>query len=240
MKKQGPNIIKTLLAVVLASTCFFTLHAQEPVIRNALSISAGPSIPYAEFASRSFTQGAGFAKAGANLDLDFIRYGRRGIFGMYAELGFTNTFFDEKSYIAEYERILNNEGTTTVTTGSYQFLNAHGGFLVRFAEFLNTRIILQAGIGYTLARHPYLSATNSFWGDINTVNSDLDLQISSSASIKVERSLNEGTGIHLSYSLFACKPDFRDREGFRKYTFYLPVRYQSINIGLTRYCAYFL
>jgi hypothetical protein len=237
MNIQGPNILKTLLAVVLvlASTCFFPLRSQEPVVKNALSSSAGPSIPFSEFASRSFTPRAGFAKAGANLDLDIIRYGRRGIFGIYADLGLANIFFDEKSYIAEYERILNNEGTTTASTGSYQFLTVHGGFLIRFAEFLDTRIIMQAGIGYTLARHPCLSATNSYWGEINRVNSDLDLQIGSSASIKVERVLNEETGVHLAYSLFACKPDFRDTEGFREYTFYLPVRYQSINIGLTRY-----
>jgi hypothetical protein len=195
----------------------------------------GPSIPYAEFANKTFTSRAGFAKAGANLDLDITRYGRRGIFGIYAELGLANIFFDEKSYIAEYERILNIEGTTTASTGSYQFLTVHGGFLIRFAEFLDTRIIMQAGIGYSLCRHPELAVTNSYWGEINTVNSDLDLQIGSSASIKLERSLNEETGIHLSYSLFACLPDFRDTESFREYTFYLPVRYQGINIGLTRY-----
>lgn len=233
--KKDPNIFKNLMVVVLASTCFFPMSAQEPVIRNALSISTGPSIPYAEFANKTFTSRAGFAKAGANLDLDIIRYSRRGIFGIYADLGLANIFFDEKSYVAEYERILTNEGAITASTGSYQFLTVHGGFLLRFAAILDTRIILQAGIGYTLARHPNLTVTNSYWGDINTVNSDLDLQIGSSASIRVERALNKETGIHLSYSLFACLPDFRDTENFRDYTFYLPVRYQSINIGLTRY-----
>ena len=235
MKLKGPDIFKFLLAVAFISVCYCPLHAQDPSNRNALSISAGPTLPYAEFANKTFTSMAGFAKGGANLELEIIRYGRRGFFGMYADMGLSNIFFDGKSYIAEYERILNNEGTTTVTAGSYQFLTVHGGFLIRFVDILDTRIILQAGIGYSLCRHPYLSATNSYWGNINIVNSDLDLQIGSSVSIKVEHTLNERTGINLSYSLFACKPDFRDRESFREYRYYLPVRYQNINIGLTRY-----
>jgi hypothetical protein len=235
MRIQSPNILQSLLVAILASNCLIPVQAQEPVNRNALSISAGPSIPYAEFANKTFTNRAGFAKAGANLNLDIIRYGRRGIFGVYADLKLANLFFDENSYIAEYERILNNEGTTTANTGSYQFLTVHGGFLIRFSEFLDTRIILQTGIGYSLCRHPYLTVTNSYWGNINTVNSDLDIQIGSSATIKVERTLNDKTGIHLSYSLFACKPNFRDTESFRDYIYYVPVRYQDINIGLTRY-----
>lgn len=225
---------KILLALLIVFVCSISLEAQDSISRNAMAISAGSSIPYSDFAARTFTPRAGFAKAGANLDFEIIRYGRRGIFGMYADLGLANIFFDEKSYISEYERILNHEGVTSVTTGSYQFLTLHGGFLVRLVEFLDTRIILQTAIGYTLCRHPYLSAANSYWGNINTVNSDLDVQISSSAGIRVERTLNERTGIIISYGLFACKPDFSDSMSFMDYTFYLPVRYQNINIGLTR------
>jgi hypothetical protein len=51
----------------------------------------------------------------------------------------------------------------------------------------------------------------------------------------VEHSIDEYTGIHLSFHVFGCKPDFRDRESYRDYTFYLPVRTYNFNLGLTRF-----
>jgi len=235
MKKQAPNTIPPLLLIALILLCVLPLNAQETVNRNALSLSAGAAVPYAEFANSSFTWRSGFASTGMNLDAKLIHYGKRKIFGIYADAGYTYLFFNEKQYLAEYERIFEDEGTMSVTTGGYHFLKAEAGFLIRTITIRDTRIILQTGVGYTLCRHPYLSAVNTYWGTVNTVNSDLDMQLSGTAGILVEHTLDEYTGIHLSWQLFACKPDFRDRESYREHTFYLPVRIQHINIGLTRY-----
>lgn len=228
-------MLPAILAVVLIVACAVPLTAQESVNRNALSISAGAAVPYSEFAASTFTWRSGFAQPGVNLDAKIIRYGKRKIFGIYADAGYAYLFFNKKRYLAEYERTFEDEGTTSVTTGGYHFLKAEAGFLLRTISILDTRIVLQTGVGYTLCRHPYLSAVNSYWGVVNTVNSDLDFQLSGTAGIRLEHTIDEYTGIHLSYQLFACKPDFRDSESYRAHTFYLPVRTQNINLGLTRY-----
>jgi len=235
MKNPVSHIFPAFLVVVLMAACTVHLSAREPVRRNAFFIGTGAAVPYSDFATSSFTWRSGFAKTGVNLDAGVIRYGRRGIFGLYAEAGYTHMFFNENKYLAEYNRILGTEGTTTVTTEGYRFLKGETGFLIRTVAILDTRFILKAGVGYTLCRHPRLSAANTYWGDVNTVNSDLDMQISGTAGIRAEHDIDERTGIFLSYQLFACKPDFRDTEGYRDYTFYLPVRYQQINLGVTRY-----
>lgn len=235
MKKHAPNIIPLQLLLTLVLCCEAPLIAQETVNRNALSFSAGAAVPFDEFAYNRFTYRAGFAQTGVNLDAKIIHYGKRRIFGIYAEGGYAHLFFNEQRYLAEYERIFEGEGTTSVTTGGYHFLKAEAGMLIRTIAILDTRIILQSGVGYTLCRHPYLSAVNTYWGTVNTVNSDLDLQLSGTAGILVEHTIDEYTGIHLSYQLFSCRPDFRDRESYRENTYFLPVRIQHINIGLTRY-----
>jgi hypothetical protein len=235
MNKHAPNILPTLLVVVMISVCSPPLSAQESINRNALSVSAGAAVPYSDFATSSLTWRSGFAMTGINLDAKVIHYGRKKILGLYADAGYAYLFFNEKRYLAEYERIFEDEGTTSVTTGGYHFLKAEAGFLIRTISILDTRIILQAGVGYTLCRHPYLSAVNSYWGVVNTINSDLDFQLSGTAGIRLEHTIDEYTGIHLSYQLFACKPGFMDRESYRAVTFYLPVRIQHINLGLTRY-----
>ncbi|MDF1570538.1 MAG: hypothetical protein P1P82_02865 [Bacteroidales bacterium] len=235
MKKQAPNTIPPLLLLALVFFCASPVSAQETINRNALSFSAGTAVPFDEFAYSRFTYRAGFAQPGVNLDAKIIHYGKRKIFGIYADAGYAYLFFNEKRYLAEYERIFEDEGTTSVTTGGYHFLKAEAGFLIRTIAIRDTRIILQTGVGYTLCRHPYLSAVNSYWGVVNTVNSDLDLQLTGTAGVRVEHTLDEYTGIHLSYQVFACKPSFMDRESYRAVTFYLPVRIQNINFGLTRY-----
>ncbi len=229
------SIFVSFLVFIIAAAGL-PLKAQESSDnRTAYSISAGATVPYSDFANSTFTWRSGFAKTGINLDATIIRYGRRKIFGVYAGTGYAHLFFNEKRYLAEYERIFADEGTMTVSTGGYHFLKAEAGFLIRTIAILDTRLILQAGLGYTLCRHPNLSAVNSYWGVVNTVNSDLDLQLSGRAGFRVEHTIDEYTGIHLSFHVFGCKPDFRDREGYREHTFYLPVRTQNINLGLTRY-----
>ncbi|MDA3822414.1 MAG: hypothetical protein PF450_07390 [Bacteroidales bacterium] len=235
MKNQASSIQKLVLVLALFLFSFNKLPAQETASRNALYINTGATIPYAQFAEKSFGYQTGFALLGVNLDADYIRFGKMGIFGLYANLGYSNVFFAKKRYISEYERILGDEGAMIVTAGSYQFLSGEGGFVIRFAEFKNTRIVFQAGIGYTLCRQPYLSASHSYWGDLNTVNADVDVQLSSGTGIKVDYALNERTGIHFSYSLHACLPGFMDTEGYWEHYYNLPVRYQNINFGITRY-----
>lgn len=224
-----------LLLPVVVSACPSIVSAQDSIRRNAIHYSAGVTIPTADFATNTFTYRAGFANPGVNMDLGIMHYGRRGIFGVYLNAGYTNIFFDRKSYLAEYVKIVGDEGITSVTTGNYQFLMADGGFLLRLFEILDTRIILHAGIGYTFCRHPYLSAENSYWGDLNTVNSDMDFQVFSTAGIGAVHHLDERTGISLSWSFKACKSSFRDTEGFMDHVYYVPVQMQNINIGITRY-----
>jgi hypothetical protein len=235
MKKHTPTIIPLLLLMVMILCCGLSLTAQETVKRNAMSFSAGAAVPFDEFSYSRFTERAGFARTGANLDAKIIRYGKRKIFGFYADARYAYLFFNEKSYLSEYQRIFQDEGTMSVSTEGYHFLGAEAGFMIRTIAILDTRIILQSGVGYTLCRHPFLSAENSFWGTVNTVNSDLDIQLTGTAGILVEHTIDDYTGIHLSYQLSACRPDFRDRESYREYSYYLPVRIQHINIGLTRY-----
>ncbi len=232
------NISRTiviLLTAVLVSACPKSLSAQDSTQRNAFHFSAGAAAPYDEFAASTFTYRAGFALTGINLDGGVIHYGRRKILGVYADAGYAFLPFNEKRYQAEYDRIFEDVGTMSVSTEGYHYLRAEVGFLIRTIAILDTRIILQAGVGYTLFRHPYLSAINTYWGIVNTVNSDLDFQLSGSAGIRLEHALDESAGIYLSYQLFASKPDFSDTESYRDHRFYVPVRTQQINIGFTRY-----
>lgn len=229
------GIFYLLLAFAMVFTCIEPVSAQEHVKRNAIHFSAGTAVPYDEFALSSFTYRAGFAQTGVNLDGGIIHYGRRKIFGVYADAGYAFLFFNEKRYLSEYERIFADVGTMHVSTEGYHYLRAEVGLLLRTVSILDTRIIFQTGVGYTLFRHPYLSATNTYWGVVNTVNSDLDIQLSGSAGIRLEHTLDENTGICLSYQLFASKPDFMDTDSYRDHHFYLPVSTQHINLGLTRY-----
>lgn len=224
-----------LLAFAMVLTCTEPVAAQEPVKRNALHFSAGAAVPYDEFAKSTFTNRAGFAQTGVNIEGGLIHFDRRKIFGLYADAGYAYLYFNEKRYLAEYERVFEDVGSMIVSTEGYHFLRAEVGLLVRTIAILDTRIIFQSGVGYTLFRHPYLSATNTYWGVVNTVNSDLDIQLSGSAGIRLEHTLDEYTGIYLSYQLFASRPDFRDTESYSAQTFYMPVRTQQINLGLTRY-----
>lgn len=230
-----------LIAPLLVFTCPEPATAQEPgsarehIPRNALHFSAGAAVPYDEFAASTFTYRAGFAQTGINFDGGIIHYGRRKIFGVYADAGYAYLFFNEKRYLSEYERIFEDVGTMRVSTEGYHFLRAEVGLLIRTIAILDTRIIFQSGVGYTLFRHPYLSAINTYWGIVNTVNNDLDIQLSGSAGIRLEHTLDEYTGIYLSYQLFASRPDFMDTESYRDHHFYMPVRTQHINLGITRY-----
>lgn len=224
-----------LLLPVVVSACPSIVSAQDHMYRNAIHYSAGAAVPYDEFAASSFTYRAGFARTGVTLDGGVIHYGRRKILGVYADATYAFLPFNEKRYLAEYNRIFEDVGIMSVSTEGYHYLRAEVGLLIRTIAILDTRIILQAGVGYTLFRHPCLSAINTYWGIVNTVNSDLDFQLSGSAGIRLEHALNESTGIYLSYQWFASKPDFRDTESYRDHHYYVPVRTQQINIGITRY-----
>lgn len=177
---------------------------------------------------------SGFASGGAAMDFRLQRYFGKYI-GGFAEMGVTTHFFSERAYISEYIRVLGTDGDYEVSTGNYHFLSGRFGFMAAFPEFADTRIVLDAGLGYVLCLHPYLSVYNTKWGQINTVNRDLDLQIMSAAGLSVEHTLNTHTGILFSWSIYAFKPDFRDREGVREMTFYMPVRYMNFTMGINRY-----
>ena len=234
MKKSAPYITASLALLLLLSwEC--DVAGQESDLRNRLEFSLGPSIPYAEFAESSFSSNSGFSTIGLNSQLEIVHYTPFELVGFYSSFGYATMFFNEAGYLSEYERLLGSKDEVIVQTGNYFFLHLHGGMHIRWPKIQRVRVIIKFGLGYSLYMHPALSASHSYWGDLNSVNRDFDLQPGSTAGINLEYHLDDFTGVQFSYSIVASRPDFQDTEGYRMNTFYQTVRYQNINIGLTRH-----
>ena len=218
---------------MLLNTFFYYATAQESPGRNILLAGCGVSIPYGEFSWKTFNSGGEFATVGPGLDVEIMHF-TRSFFGFSARVGYSSIFFGEKAYRSEYERILGTDGEVTVSAGNYQFLSGMAGFLARMPEFLDTRIILQVQTGYVLCVHPDLVVDHAYWGRLNTVKQVSDGQLMSSAGIIVTHALSEKYGISLSYTVNAAKPGFSDpMPDGSYYYFYIPVRYQNIQAGMT-------
>ena len=212
------------------------VNGQDTNPQSSISFSAGYSMPYGTFAEKSFSRMAGFSSGGPVMDFRYQHfYGRKRIFGLYADASFTTHFFSERSYLASYEEVMNVEGAFQVKTGNYLFAVTRLGILVAFPEFSGTRIILDAGLGGAFCYHRKLSVYNTYWGQINTVSEDVSGQLMSAAGVTIEHSLNRYTAILVSWSAYGFTPSFYDEIGPYQLSFDLPVRYMNFNLGISRY-----
>ncbi len=221
---------KPVLTILICLTIIPLVNAQKENKKSLVGINSGISVPYADFADKNMENYSGFAGAGANLEIDFLRYTGR-FFGLSSNIGYSNISFNEKAYKSEYDRILNNYGETTVTAGNYQILKGLVGLIVKIPETRHAEVLLVFQLGCSMSVHPELIVTNSELGEINSVKKDTRWSSMSNAGIKINYYLSEKYGISLNYGLNSTMPGFNDEtsvEGF----FFLPVRYQNINIGL--------
>jgi hypothetical protein len=62
------------------------------------------------------------------------------------------------------------------------------------------------------------------------VEKDADISVIGNAGIRINHWLNERYGLSLGYSLNTTRPSFDDETSIDGH-FFLPVRYQNINIG---------
>ncbi|MCF8226594.1 MAG: hypothetical protein K9J30_12020 [Bacteroidales bacterium] len=224
MKKYVPFILVLLSLHGLTS-------AQERSWKKGVLIHTGISIPFSNYASKTMENyySGYFANPGANLGTDLLWYGK--IFGLGASLGYANQTFAREAFRSEYDRILNGEGETTVSAGIYQSLKGTAGLILKTPEFYNTEIMFTAQAGMALIVHPEITVENSFWGTLNTINTDSDWQPMSMMEVIVKYRMTEKIGISLIYNSNYAKPYFTDDTGFYN-GFNVPVRFRNVNIGI--------
>jgi hypothetical protein len=223
MKKTAITILIFLMTLTL-------VYAQKENKKSVVGINSGISIPFADFAEKKMENFAGFAGAGANIEIDFFRYTGK-YFGLCSNIGYSNLFFNEKAYKSEYDRILDHYGETTVNAGNYQILKGLIGLILKIPETRHTEVLLIFQLGCSMSVHPDLLVSNSVLGEINSVKKDTKWSSMSNAGIKINYYLSEKYGISLNYGLNFTKPGFYDETSIER-VFILPVRYQNINIGL--------
>lgn len=223
MKKPVLTFLVFLMTITL-------VNAQKENKKSVVGINSGISIPFADFADKKMEYYSGFAGAGANIEIDFFRYTGR-FFGLSSNIGYSNISFNEKAYKTEYDLILNNYGETSVAAGNYQILKGLVGLIVKIPETRHAEVLLVFHLGGSMSVHPDLLVTNSELGEINSVKKDTEWSAMSNTGIKINYYLSEKYGISLNYGLNSTRPGFYDETSNEK-VFFLPVRYQNINIGL--------
>lgn len=223
MKKTAVAILIFIITITLA-------HAQKGNKKSVIGINTGISVPFADFADKKMENYSGFAGAGANMELDFFRYTGK-YFGLCTNIGYANISFNEDAYRSEYDRILNNYGENTVNAGNYQILKGSLGFILKIPEMKHTEVLLIFQLGYAMSVHPGIHVHNSELGEINSINKDADWNSLSNTGIKINYYLSEKYGISLNYSRNLTRPCFSDITSIER-IFFLPIRYQNINIGL--------
>ena len=221
---------KPLITILIFLTTITLVNAQKENKKSLVGINAGISIPFADFADKKMENYSGFAAPGANIEIDFFRYTGR-FFGLSSNIGYSNIFLNEKAYKSEYDRILGNYGETNVTAGNYQVLKGLVGLILKIPETRHAEVLLVFQLGCSMNVHPDLLVTNSELGEINSVKKDTEWSSMSNAGIKINYYLSEKYGISLNYGLNSTRPGFYDETSNEK-VFFLPVRYQNINIGL--------
>ena len=205
------------------------LYSQNENKKSVLGINSGISIPFDEFDNKTMAGYAGFAGAGANVEMDFLRYVGR-FFGLSSTIGYASISFNENAYKAEYDRILDYFGETVVDAGNYQVLKGMVGMIIKIPETKHTEVLLIYQLGYTMSVHPDILVSNSELGVINSVEKNRAWSSISNAGIKINYWLSEKYGISLNYNLNFTKPNFHDNTGLGG-PFALPIRYQNINVG---------
>lgn len=216
----------TLMALMVLVTA--SGLAQEKVRKSVFGASTGISIPYKEFAYKTFRHDAGFAAPGPNIEVNYQYYGN--YFGFSSCIGYSSLFFNEKAYMAEYDRTLNGYGTNTVSAGNYQVLKFLAGFTLKLPEIRHTEVMLLFHLGFALGVHPDLSVTNSEYGVIGSIGRNAGGCPAANAGIKVSHWLNERYGVSFSSTLTSATPTFGDATGPGG-SFQMPIKYANINVG---------
>ncbi len=220
--KRTISFLALLVIVVSAG------QAQEKVRKSVFGASTGMTVPLDEFALKHFTWDAGFASAGPDIEAEYLYYGR--IFGFSSSIGYASVFFNEKKYLAEYDRTMGGYGTNAVSAGNYQVMKALIGFTIKTPEFSNTEVMLLFHLGYAMAVHPDLLVTNSELGIINSVARDAGSGPVANMGLKVYYWLNEQFGVALSGSLNGFSSYFVDATGPDS-SFRMPMNHACINLG---------
>lgn len=215
-----------LLGLVLFVTA--PCLAQEKIRKSVFGASTGVSIPYKEFAYKTFRYDAGFAAPGPNIQAEYKYYGKS--FGFSSGIGYTSLFFNEKAYRAEYDRTLNGYGTYTVSAGNYQVLELLVGFTLKLPEINHTDLMLLFHLGFALGVHPDLVVTNSEYGVINSIDKTTGACPAVNAGIRVNHWLNERYGVSLNCTFSSTTPSFGDATGPGG-SFLMPIKYVNINAG---------
>jgi hypothetical protein len=224
-------MIRFTFIILLLLVAHTHTYAQKPPWQKVVMVNTGVSVPFTDYADKTFSTHSGFANPGGCLEADFLFYRRW--FGLSATLGYSNQTFAKKKYISCYDEVFDNTGITNVTAGIYQSMKATAGFAFRLADVLDTELfwLIQAGIALNV--HPNISVNNSYWGEINSINRDTDWQSTSVLGVLLKHNLTENIGITLSYTLNYTLPGFRDENNHHYFHYYnLPMRFQNITVGI--------
>lgn len=219
---------RIILVLMLVMITDLMAMPQKTTRKSVFGVTSGISIPFSEFANDRFTWDAGFAAPGPGIEAEYLYYGK--IFGFSSSVGYASLFFNEKGYLAEYDRTMNGYGVNEITAGNYQVMKFLVGFTLKVPEFSNTEIMLLFNIGYARSIHPDVRVTNSELGVINSMKRDGGGSPAVSAGLKINYWLNDRYGLSLKGSLDNTRPAFFDAtasDGF----FFMPIDYASINIG---------
>jgi len=118
-----------------------------------------------------------------------------------------------------------------VKAGNYHLLKGLLGLILKIPETKNIEVLLVFQAGCAMSIHPDLLVSNSELSVINSVKKDTKWSAMSNTGIKINYWLTEKYGISLNYSRNYTTPGFSDVTSIER-VFFLPVRYQNINVGL--------
>lgn len=190
-------------------------------------------MPFSDFAKDKMVSDAGFAGTGWNLGLDYVT-SKGGNFGFCAAAGYSIINFDAEAYESGYEQILDYNGVTTVNAGNYHIIKTVAGITGIFPEFHHIELSLLLQLGLSLSIHPEVTVNNSQFGIINSFNQDPAWAMISNLGAKINYRISDKYGLNLSYCLNFLRPGFDDDIGSH-HNFWLPIRYQNINLGFILY-----
>jgi len=225
------RLVIKLLPCVLLLTLANGLHAQNENKKNVFSGHLGVSIPTNEFAETSFEHDAGYAKVGANLELDYYRYTGK-YFALNASIGYAAFGFNESAYTNGYYRALNKTDGIKTEAGAYQVFNSAIGLVFKTPIGSDFEVLIIPMLRYALCHHPDLIVNDDDEGVINSISNDNAGALSAGIKLQLNYFFSERYGINLSYSRFSANPAFSDETSYEQH-FNLPVSFQNINIGLT-------
>lgn len=220
-----------LLWYVLLLAAGTSLNAQNENKKNVFSGHTGVSIPTKEFAATNFGYDAGYARVGANIELNYYRYTGK-YFALNVSIGYAALGFNESAYTNDYYSALNRTDGIKTEAGAYQFLNTSFGIVFKIPIGSDFEVLLIPMLGFAICHHPDLVVTDDEAGVINSVSRDNSGAASAGIKAQLNYYFSEKYGINLSYSGFSTTPTFSDETSYEQH-FTLPVSFQNINIGLT-------